>query len=224
MSLLDRYPSVPYVAPFAVFLALLSGLPMVGLPPREQSLVRAGTLLLVIGLVARPLLRVDFIRPSASVALGVAVFLVWIGPDLVFPHYRSHWLFQNGLTGNLESSVALESRTDAVVIAIRLLRGVLIVPIVEELFWRGWLPRWMERPDDFREVPLGHYTASAFWATTALFAVEHGAFWDVGLAAGAGYNWWMRKTRSLGDLMLSHAATNACLGMYVIATGRWEYW
>src|SRR5439155_25593559 len=62
MSLLDRYPSVPYVAPFAVFLALLSGLPMVGLPPREQSVVRAGTLLLVIGLVARPFLRLDFIR------------------------------------------------------------------------------------------------------------------------------------------------------------------
>jgi len=57
-----------------------------------------------------------------------------------------------------------------------------------------------------------------------IFALEHGPYWDVGLAAGALYNWWMLRTRSLGDLMISHAATNACLSAYVIWSGRWEYW
>jgi membrane protease YdiL (CAAX protease family) len=48
--------------------------------------------------------------------------------------------------------------------------------------------------------------------------------WDVGLMAGLAYNWWMRRTRSLGDLMLTHAVTNACLSAYVLIEGRWEYW
>ena len=60
--------------------------------------------------------------------------------------------------------------------------------------------------------------------TALLFASEHGAMWDVGLAAGLLYNFWMRRTRSLGDLILAHAVTNACLSAYVLSRGRWEYW
>jgi CAAX prenyl protease-like protein len=72
------------------------------------------------------------------------------------------------------------------------------VPIVEELFWRGWLPRWIDNAEDFRKVPLGSFSRLAFWLTAILFASEHGAMWDVGLAAGVVYNWWMQKTRSPG--------------------------
>jgi membrane protease YdiL (CAAX protease family) len=57
-----------------------------------------------------------------------------------------------------------------------------------------------------------------------LFASEHGAFWDVGLAAGILYNWWMVRTRSLADCILAHAVTNGCLAAYVLAGGHWQYW
>jgi uncharacterized protein len=57
-----------------------------------------------------------------------------------------------------------------------------------------------------------------------LFAMEHGPFWEVGLATGVIYNWWMRRSRSLGDLMLAHAVTNLALSLYVIATARWIFW
>ncbi len=110
------------------------------------------------------------------------------------------------------------------VLALRFVRAVLIVPIIEELFWRAWLPRWFDRAKDFREIPLGQYSRAAFWLTAFLFASEHGALWDVGLAAGLLYNWWMKRTRSLGDLILAHAVTNACLSVYVLTRGRWEYW
>jgi CAAX prenyl protease-like protein len=78
--------------------------------------------------------------------------------------------------------------------------------------------------EDFRKVPLGQFTTASFLLTALLFASEHGAMWDVGLAAGVLYNFWMRRTRSLGDLILAHAVTNACLSVYVLARGRWEYW
>ena len=108
-------------------------------------------------------------------------------------------------------------------LALRLLRSFAIVPIVEELFWRGWMMRWVIDPD-FEKVPLGTYSARAFWIVAILFAAEHGPYWDVGLAAGILFNWWMVRTRSLGDLILAHAVANLSLSAYVVAAGKWEYW
>jgi len=98
------------------------------------------------------------------------------------------------------------------------------VPILEELFWRGWLMRWIIDPQDFEKVPLGTFAPAAFWLTAILFASEHGSFWDVGLAAGIVYNWWMIRTRNLWDCIIAHAVTNALLAAYVIGAGQWQYW
>ena len=64
----------------------------------------------------------------------------------------------------------------------------------------------------------------AFWVVALLFASEHGSYWDVGLLTGIIYNAWAVRSKSLGDLILTHAVTNACLCAYVIAAGKWEYW
>ena len=69
------------------------------------------------------------------------------------------------------------------VLALRLFRAVVIVPVVEELFWRAWLMRWLIDAD-FEKVPLGAYAPRAFWIVALLFASEHGPYWDVGLACG----------------------------------------
>ena len=98
-----------------------------------------------------------------------------------------------------------------------------LVPILEELFWRGWLLRWLINPD-FQKVPIGKYTPLAFWSVALLFASEHGAYWDVGLAAGIIYNGWMIRSRSLADCILAHGVTNALLAAYVLLSGQWQYW
>jgi CAAX prenyl protease-like protein len=85
------------------------------------------------------------------------------------------------------------------------------------------LMRWLISAN-FESIPLGTWSARAFWIVAILFASEHGPYWDVGLAAGAIYNWWMLRTGKLGDLILAHAVTNACLAVYVVWSGRWEYW
>ena len=103
------------------------------------------------------------------------------------------------------------------------MRAVLIVPIVEELFWRAWLMRWLVNPD-FKKVALGTFTPLAFWVTAALFASEHGSYWDVGLLTGIIYNLWMIRTKSVADCILMHAVTNGALSAYVIITAQWQYW
>ena len=213
---------LPWTVPFAAFLLLLLIGPLLPVSPAAEGAIRVGVLALIIWITSRRVL--DFAAPRwfGSVLLGILVFVLWVAPDLVMPGYRDHALFQNALTGRVESSFPEVARGDPVAIAFRALRAILIVPIVEELFWRGWLMRWLVNPD-FKQVPLGTVTPYAFIATAVLFAVEHGAFWDVGLMAGIAYNWWMMRTRSLGDLILAHAVTNACLVGYVLASGRWEY-
>lgn len=162
-------------------------------------------------------------RSLGSIAIGAAVFVVWVAPDLVFPGYRRHWLFHNPLLGTAQTSLSEAARLNPAILTLRTLRAALIVPIVEELFWRAWLMRWLISPV-FEKIPLGAYQPAAFWICAVLFASEHGPYWDVGLIAGIAYNWWMIRTRSLGDVILAHAVTNACLSLYSITAGKWEYW
>jgi CAAX prenyl protease-like protein len=153
----------------------------------------------------------------------LAVFAIWIGPDLLIRGYREHWLFQNPILGKLHSSIPQDLLADRMVLLLRCFRAIILVPIIEELFWRAWLMRWVINPD-FQAVKLGTYTAKSMWITAILFASEHGPYWEVGLIAGLLFNWWMVRTKSLGDCILAHAITNAALSFYVMQTGKWEYW
>lgn len=194
--------------------------------PVSESTLYGGWILiagLALLLVSRPVIDLRLSQPVATIVAGVAVFLIWIGPDALFPGYRSHWLFQNRFTGAVAATISETGRSDTLLLTLRMVRAIVIVPIVEELFWRGFLMRWIIRPD-FEKVPLGTYETRAFWITAILFASEHGPYWDVGLVAGAIYNWWLIRTRCLGDVIWAHAITNGCLCGYVLLTHKWEYW
>jgi hypothetical protein len=218
-----KHPAVPYVLPFAVFMLLLVVGPRLPLPGGLEYPLRVAVLAAVLWVFSRKAIDLQLAAPVASIGLGVAVFLLWIGPDLLIPGYRQHWLFQNSITGKLQSSIPSALLLSPMVLVFRSIRAIILVPIIEELFWRGWLMRWwIDR--DFLRVPLGSYQTQAFWVTAALFASEHGPYWEVGLLTGIIYNWWMVRTRRLGDLFLAHAVTNACLSMYVLNSGKWEYW
>ena len=215
--------SLPYIAPFAVFMGLIALHSVYSLPDLADQILRVTVVSLVLIFVARPVIDLRAPRWPLSLLIGAAVFLIWIAPDLAVPGYRHHLLFENRILGAPTPGLSVASQTQPAVLALRAVRAVILVPIVEELFWRAWLMRWIIAPD-FEKVPLGKYTAMSFWAVALLFASEHGSYWDVGLVTGVIYNAWMVKSKSLGDLILTHAVTNACLSIYVIAAGKWEYW
>ena len=197
--------------------------PVLSLTPVAEQVVWILVMIAALALVSRPVLDFRVRNWFGSLALGVLVFVIWIGPDRIFPGYHGFWLFTNPVTGSMSATLPESSRGDPLFLSLRTLRSAFFVPIAEELFWRAWLMRWIVSPQ-FAEVPLGAWSARAFWIVAALFAVEHGPLWDVGLAAGILYNWWMVRTKSLGDLILVHGVTNACLSAYVVIVGRWEYW
>ena len=162
---------------------------------------------------------------DAVVQIGLAVFLLWVLPDQLVPGWRSHWLFTNPLTGGVPASdgAAAAVLHDPWLLGLRVARAAVLVPLVEELFWRGWLPRWLVQ-GEWQRVPMGTFTRAAFVLSALLFASEHGAYWEVGLACGVAYNAWLAHTRALGDLVLAHAVTNAALAAFVLATGQVAYW
>lgn len=219
---MNRHPAIPYVLPFAVFIGFLAIQGTIPLPQTALFALWIAVLAAVLLIFSRNVIDLRVGYPVGSVAVGIAVFVLWIGPDLLFPGYRSFWLFSNSITGHVQTSLKVEFH-DPLTITLRFARAALIVPIVEELFWRGWLMRWLIRYD-FEHVPLGTFSASSFWIVAVLFASEHGPYWDVGLMAGVAYNLWIVRTKRLGDVILAHAVTNACLSAYVIVTQQWQYW
>ena len=219
-----RHPAVPYVAPFATFIAIMTLEKTLGLPTTWAYPLRAIATLAVLLAVSRVPLSVKPARPLGSILLGAAVFALWIGPDVIFgPGYRHFWLFENSLTGKAESSIPIVLSGSLWFLALRTLSCTLLVPPVEELFWRGWAMRWLI-DGNFEKVALGTFQTAAFWLVALMFAAEHGPYWEVGLATGIIYNWWMVRTRNVTDCIIAHAVTNGLLSAYILATHQFQYW
>lgn len=211
--------TLAYVLPFGIFIVFLA---LQSIVPIPQWLKFAAPLV-AIAFLSREALGTRLVNPLASIAIGIAVCALWVGPEILFPGYHQFWLFSNSVLGHTASTATAAQQSDTVFIVFRILVSVVTVPILEELFWRGWLMRWLiDR--DFERIPLGAYNTQAFWIVAALFASEHGPFWDVGLLTGVIYNWWMVRTRSMWDCILMHAVTNACLAWYVLKYDQWMYW
>ncbi len=216
-----RNRSLAYILPFLTLMVVLGLGPYLPLRPEWLYPLRTVIVLAVLVAVSRDVIRLKPSRPTWSVLVGIGMFLVWIGPDLIFPAYRQHWIFHGATFG--AGSVPPAALRNPAFLIFRVGGAALVVPVVEELFWRAWMMRRLISPQ-FERVPLGAYAAGSFWITAALFASEHGTYWDVGLAAGVVYNWWMVRTRSLADCILAHGVTNGCLAVYVLAAGQWQYW
>ena len=103
-----------------------------------------------------------------------------------------------------------------------LLGAVIVVPVMEELFWRSFLMRYLINPD-FRSVPMGSFTRFSFFTTAVLFGLEHHRVIE-GIIAGILYNFLLTRQKKLKGVILAHAVTNFGLGIYVIVTESWMFW
>ncbi|MFI5458831.1 MAG: CAAX prenyl protease-related protein [Isosphaerales bacterium] len=151
-----------------------------------------------------------------AVVIGLLVWALWIGLDGLYPMFP----FLGGRVGFHADRLAPVARWAFIIV--RMLGLALIVPLMEELFWRSFLMRWLIDQDFFR-VPIGRVTPMAAATTAVLFALVHPE-WLPALLTGllwAGLLW---RTRSLGACFVSHATANLALGIYVIVTGDWKFW
>lgn len=106
---------------------------------------------------------------------------------------------------------------------IRWAGATLVVPFMEELFWRDYLWRTVEAPNDFKSTPLGGMDWKAIALVAVFFASVH-VQWMTALAWGLMIAGLLIYTRSLGACIIAHGVTNFLLGLYVQITGDWYFW
>jgi CAAX prenyl protease-like protein len=113
-------------------------------------------------------------------------------------------------------------RTDWPLGAMRIAGAALVVPVMEELFWRSFAMRWIDTPA-FDTVEPSQVSIKSAILTSVLFGLEHN-LWLAGVVAGLAYSALYMRHRTIWSPILAHAVTNCLLGIWVVVTGSWSYW
>jgi CAAX protease family protein len=152
-----------------------------------------------------------------AIVVGVAVCVMWVGIDGFYYKFAS-----SGSVWNPHEQFGTHSALARTFIAVRLLGSTLVVPPLEEVFYRSFLYRYLVR-SDFESLPLNTFHLGALLATAVLFGVEHYQ-WLAGILCGFAYQGLVIRKNRLGDAMTAHAITNFLLGVYVVWQGAWQFW
>jgi len=181
---------------------------------------------------------------ALGLAVGLAVAVAWIFPETpwLYAKFRPLALFANKwlimplgawpeyfdpslfpAVPEKASGLAFSPSEAGWPLAVaRLCGSAFVISAAEELFFRGFLYRWLQSRD-WRAVPLSSFDAQAFWTVAAVFAFEHDR-WFMGAVAGAAYGMLAVRTGGLRAPTIAHAVTNLALGLYVLGTGQYGFW
>jgi uncharacterized protein len=152
-----------------------------------------------------------------AAAVALLLFAVWIAP-------RELLGFAPRLIGFNPEIFSGQPATYWTTVAVRFVRLVVVVPLVEEIFWRGFLLRYFVN-EKFYTVPVGTFSWLSFAVVTVGFGFAHSpADRIAALIAGALYNGIAYRTKSLASCVVAHAITNLLLGLWIMKTRQWGFW
>ena len=219
----------PYVLPMAVFLALTT---LEGYLPRLDGqthptwypLVYALKVVIVLATMGLGWRVFRDLWPlpnragwALAVGTGLLVAVGWVGLEQIpYPKIAAAG------TRQAFDPFVLGGWKCVAFLCVRLFGMVLMVPVMEELFWRSFLIRWLIDPD-FGRVPMGRVTLQAAVITSGLFALAHPE-WLPALLTGLAWAGLLARTKSLSACVVSHAVANLALAVYVLATRDWRFW
>ncbi|HVS78552.1 MAG TPA: exosortase E/protease, VPEID-CTERM system, partial [Steroidobacteraceae bacterium] len=209
----EENPAAAYLMPFLAILAagMLSRAASSGFETWYALRLIAAVAALAIW--RRPLRRLDWRFGWRGIAAGLAVFALWLG--------ASHLILDpRAMPGPL---AAMTPAARDLWIAARALTGVLLVPIAEELAYRGYLMRRL-LAEDFESVAFGSVTWIPLLVTAVAFGALHGALWLPAIAAGVVYGLVLMRTGRMGEAVAAHATSNLLIAAWVLGAGHWQLW
>ena len=216
--------AIARIAPFALFMLLLAlrgALPAdAGFDPRWVygiTVAAVGALLWHFRRQYGELARQTWPQArewALAIGTGLAVFLLWIQLD-------APWM-QLGEPSAAFVPLTAAGGLDWPLIVVRWIGAALLVPVMEELFWRSYLMRWLARPQ-FEAVDPARVGAKAIVLSTFVFMLAH-TLWLAAIVAGLAYALLYVRTGKLWVPVIAHAVTNGVLGIWVVATGQWQFW
>lgn len=214
----ERLPVLARVGPFAVFVALTCCQGLLGESGRYWIYLFKTLLGCWLLWVARPLVaEMKWKFSWEAVLVGVAAFGIWVGLDGLYPT-----LVAPGEPWNPAVHFGEGSALAWGFIAVRIAGSALVVPPLEEVFYRSFLYRYVAKPD-FQSVPLGQFAWRPFLVTSAIFGLAHFE-WLAGVLCGLALQGLVCWKKRLGDAMTAHAVTNLLLGVWVVWKGAWHFW
>ncbi|WP_419194916.1 CAAX prenyl protease-related protein [Novipirellula herctigrandis] len=141
--------------------------------------------------------------------LGIVLAATWIAPFVIFPSMRPTGegiAFDPALAG--VSAIPL-------VCSLRMIGYAFVTPVMEELFMRSFLIRFVDvfdTGDDFRSIKIGTFSWQSFLVVVAVFLATH-TLWEapVMLPWAVITTLWFYYRKDLLAVILVHAATNAAI-------------
>jgi CAAX prenyl protease-like protein len=152
-----------------------------------------------------------------AILVGVGIFAIWVGLDPFYPK-----IIKSATGWNPNSQFGQHSALAWLMIVTRIAGTTLVVPPLEEVFYRSFLYRYIAR-QDFLSVPLNQFLPLPFLATAAVFGFAHNE-WLAGILCGAAFQWLVLRKNRLGDAMTAHAITNFLLGAWIVSKSAWHFW
>ncbi|WP_333827658.1 exosortase E/protease, VPEID-CTERM system [Pararhodobacter sp.] len=190
------------ILPFIAFMVAGVLTSAVALHPDLAYPLKALVLLAALMFFRRVLARIELAFDPVAVGAGLLVGLAWIARQP--PPGEAEAALMAGLA--TLGSVAL-----AFWVVARLLGTMVLVPIVEELFFRGYLLVRL----DFGGM-AGRIVAVV--ASSALFAALHGRLIDA-FVAGVIFALVMLRRNRLGDAMVAHVVANSVIALWALMAG-----
>ena len=154
-----------------------------------------------------------------ALAVGAAVFGIWVGLDGLYP--RLSELDEAGWNPNKQFGQG--SALAWLYVVVRIGGSSLVVPPLEEAFYRSYLYRVLVKTD-FQVMPLSQFHWLSFVVTSSIFGLMHPDRWLGGILCGLAFQWLVIRKNRLGDAMTAHAVTNFLLGLWVVWKGAWNFW
>jgi len=159
-----------------------------------------------------------------GVVVGVIGIFQWVGMQLWLQQHVAFFkpstdVFNPFADGTFASPTIAWS-----FVAVRIIGAVLVVPVMEELFWRDFLWRQIIAPNDFKLARVGEFEWPAFLVVPAVFAFVHGNWWLTSIVWALMIGGLLVYTKSLGACIVAHATTNLLLALYVLRWKDWAFW
>ncbi|MED5381426.1 MAG: CAAX prenyl protease-related protein [Verrucomicrobiota bacterium] len=154
---------------------------------------------------------------------GTLVFVIWVALDVPYPK-----LSQPDDSWNLPAHLGAAPAMVWFFAGVRITGSTLLVPLLEEVFYRSFLYRYIVAPN-WIYTPHNQFNAKAFLVTSVIFGLTH-QHWLAGVACGMIYQLLVIRTNRIGDAITAHAITNFLLGLWVVTHGfgfmekQWHFW
>jgi exosortase E/protease (VPEID-CTERM system) len=212
-------PTAPYLAPFLSLIAaaMVTGAFSDGFDRLYglRVLAAGAALGCFIGFYRREAI-LTWTFSWTPIAIGVLVFTIWMAAEpFLGAAADTQTIMEASLTSM--SAVALFAW-----IVFRTIGSVFIVPLVEELAFRGYLARRLVNVD-FERVPLAQFSWYGMLTSSVIFGLMHGR-WLAGTVSGVLFAMAMYRRGQVMDAVIAHATANSLITAYVLATGNWAVW